>query len=293
MAVRRVIRSLSRGRERTEHQPADATSPSSTTHHHRGILGSARWRSQPPGERESAEPFSVTTPEARVPRSVFQLPESGDPPPPSADLWGSAQTKPETPRNPETGRSRSLQDASGPSLMGRQAPRFKCDATDHHGRVVIHFNTESPTGKFTLLCLFSGGDDWPRCQSKMFKMEELWRGYGRQDDCQFIGISKRQTAEELRAFRLGLGATLTMPMAPDPQGHIFGLFGNYRLPQFYLLDSSYIVVQQSIGFLSHELLTQICLQYQEASEYECNIKGIKAEETMKAAGKTAFPQPLH
>lgn len=27
------------------------TSPSSTTHHHRGILGSARWRSQPPGER--------------------------------------------------------------------------------------------------------------------------------------------------------------------------------------------------------------------------------------------------
>jgi len=171
----------------------------------------------------------------------------------------------------------------GPSLVGRRLPSFRCEALDAHGAPAYAFDTDRPTGTFTLVCLFKAGDELARCEAKMYKMEELWFGYRRQDDCQFLAISMGQSARDLQTLRAEGRCRLSVPMAPDPDGRIGGLFDITRVPQFYLLDDSYTVVQQSCGHLSSNLLAQISTLYQDASAYVCTVKGVKADATMRTA----------
>jgi len=289
MAVRRVFRSLSRGRsEKLE-------DPQSPSHHRVGILA----RLKPTGasnrtqrDRNPSQPLppvplaAISADEAAQPCAAAPVERKapGLPMNSSYDFAAAYATSRSSPRD---------SPRHGPSLVGRRLPSFRCEALDAHGAPAYAFDTDRPTGTFTLVCLFKAGDELASCEAKMYKMEELWTGYRRQDDCRFLAISIAQSVSDLRAFRADGRCRLTVPMAPDPDGHIAGLFDTTRVPQFYLLDDSYTVVQQSCGHLSSNLLAQISTLYQDANVYVCTVPGVKADATMRTANRAPkFPQPI-
>jgi hypothetical protein len=141
--------------------------------------------------------------------------------------------------------------------FGDPVPRFQCRPFGPDCNPLPCFVSTIPQGYFTVIALFCAGDEWAACKESMKALEQLYRRVAPSGHCQFLAIARNQNEKTLRAFRSGLGAGATIPMAPDPGGLICKLFATGGVPRFYLLDNFYAISNQAYGSLPSSFIDRV------------------------------------
>lgn len=140
------------------------------------------------------------------------------------------------------------------ACIGEDAPSLETTSRVRVGEIAPDFTVEMFDGSETRLSGLRGNvvlliffASWcPECRTELVALpaEVLERFDGRK--FVLLAVSRRESREELEAFREESG--LGFPMGLDPDGSIYGLYAGQTVPRNYLLDAEGHVAALSAGY---------------------------------------------
>ena len=129
--------------------------------------------------------------------------------------------------------------------LNQQVPEFSIK--DINGN---DFKISDEKGKVVFVYFWT---TWcPYCRTEMkFLEEEVWQKFKDNPNFSFIAIARGETNALITKYRKT--HNISFPMAADPNGVIFKLFGNTAVPRGYLINSDGKIISQSIGLDIEEI----------------------------------------
>jgi len=134
-------------------------------------------------------------------------------------------------------------DSSAVTRVGQRAPDFKVKTIE--GKSV---QLQTLEGKAVWINFFA---TWcGPCKAELPALENFWQNIKTNENAVILCIGREETQEKIKPFRDE--RQLTLPMAPDPDRSIYGLYATKYIPRNILIDKKGMIVYQSKGYTEDE-----------------------------------------
>lgn len=145
-----------------------------------------------------------------------------------------------------------------PALLGQAAPLF--EGTTLAGET---FRLKDHRGKVVLINFWA---TWCQgCKEEHPLLLEIARRFGSRQDFLMVGIDYKDDPEQARAYLRRYGGD-TYPHVMDPHGRIAIDYGQYGVPETYLLDREGRIVHKVAGPLKQEFVERVLVPVLESQQ---------------------------
>lgn len=158
----------------------------------------------------------------------------------------------------------SQEDILSYTKVNQQMPEFS--VKDLNGK---EFKIAEQKGKVVLVYLWATWCPYCRLELKFIE-EEIWQKLKDSPNFVLLAIAREETDDLINKYRKTYD--ITLPMAADPNGDIFNLFGNRGVPRSYLINPEGKIIAQTLGLDEDEIINRHKLLSKELDKIKKNGK---------------------
>ena len=127
------------------------------------------------------------------------------------------------------------------------------------------FKIADQKGKVVLIYFWTTWCPYCRLEMKLIE-EEIWQKIKDSPHFTFLAIAREETDELITKYQKA--NKFTFPIAADPKGEVFKLFGNRGVPRSYLINPEGKIVAQTVGLGLDEIENRQKLLIKELTKLE-------------------------